>query len=348
MRLRLLVAGALVCVAFAPLARGSGGAGIRELVVPDEVDYISADGGSIAFDQVIGLDCDAITIWRPLAGTKVRIKPTGFCGESGQSDSVTLAGRRLLWEDGFAANTYSDYSVFTLDTSRSVDAKKAAPDLYDYEHIHDDFAQEDYGATAGPFAGHGSLLVFETSYEPKTGPVQNARLWRIDDRRKTLIRRGLDFVTLSVDRDRIAGSGLHGPVYLLGADGRTLRTFQPPVDPIRVVTLQGSDLVVAGGGRLAILDARLGWVKSVLELPADSRFQDYADGIATFVHGNSIHVLRVPDGKDAVVARLHGKGIEGFTVASEIEPQGLYYTYTTARAGHVVFVPWKTLVRSMA
>jgi hypothetical protein len=312
MRLRLLAAGALVLAALAPLAHAGGGAGIRELVVPDEVDYASADGGSIAFDRSIGLNCDAITIWRPLAGTKERIKPTGFCDEGGQSDGITLAGQRLLWEDGFSANTYSDYSVFTLDTSKSVDAKKAAP---------------------------------ETSYEPKTGPVQNARLWRIDGRRKMLIRRGLDFVALSVDGTRIAGSGLHGPISLLGADGHTINTFQPPVDPVRVVVLSGNELAVAGGRRLAVLDARLGWVKTVLGLPAGSRFQDYADGLATFVHGNSIHVLRVSDGKDVVVARLRAKGIEGYTVASEIEPQGLYYTYTTA---HVVFVPWNTLARLTA
>jgi len=348
MRLRLLVAGAFVLVTLAPLAHGSSGSGIRELVVPDLVDYTSADGTRIAFDESIGLNCDAITIWSPLAGTKIRIKKTGFCDESGETTDLAFGGSRLVWQDGFSGNTYTDSSVFTLDTSKSLDARKDAPDLYDSEYTHDDFAQESYGPVAGPFAGHGPLVVFETSYEPKTGPVQNARLWRIDGRRKTLIRRGLDFITLSVDRDRIAGSGQHGPVYLLSADGHTIRTFEPSLPRVRVVTLQGNDLAVAGGGRLVVFDVRSGQVKASRDLPAQSRFQDYADGLATFVHGKSIHVLRVSDGKDAVAARPQGKGIEGYSVGSEIEPQGLYYTYTTDRGGHVVFVPWKTLQRMMA
>lgn len=346
MRVRLMAAGALVAAAAAvPFALAGAGKGIRELVVPDAVDYTSADGGHIAFDQYVGLNCDAITIWSPLAGTRVRIEKTGYCDDSGQTDELALAGRRLLWEDGFAANTYSDYSVFTLDTARSLDAKKSAPDLYDYEYTHDDFAGEDYGQTAGPFAGHGSLLVFATSYIPKQGPVRNARLWRIDAERKTLIRTGLDFIALSVDRNRIAGSSLHGPVYLLDAHGRTIRTFRPSLPRIRVVTLQGNDLAAAGGGKVVVFDTRSGHVKASRDLPAESRFQDYANGLATLVHGNSIHVLRLSDGKDVVVARPQGKGLEGFSVASEIEPQGLYYTYSTETGGRVVFVPWDTLTR---
>jgi hypothetical protein len=345
MRLRLLFAGALVLAAAAPLAHGSGGSGIRTLVVPDAVDYTSADGGRIAFDQFGSLNCDAITIWSPGAGTKVRIKKTGFCDESGQTTDLAFGGSRLIWQDGFSGNTYSDYSVFTLDTSKSLDANKDAPDLYDSEFMHDDFAQEYYGPSAGPFAGHGSLVVFETSYEPKKGPVQNARLWRIDGRQKTLIRRGLDFIALSVDRNRIAGSSHHGPLYLLGADGHTIRTFSLSLPHVRVVTLQGDDLAAAGGGKVVVFDTRSGKVKAARDLPAESRFQDYANGLATLIHGNSIHVLRVSDGKDVVVARPQGKGLDGLSVSSEIEPQGLYYTYATSTAGHVVFVPWKTLAR---
>lgn len=347
MRVRLIVAGILVVAAGVPFAHAGATTGIRELLVPDEVDYISADGGRIAFDQAIGLNCDAITIWNPVAGTRIRIKKTGFCDDSGQTTDLAFGGSRLIWQDGFSGNTYTDYSVFTLDTSKSLDAKKDAPDLYDSEYTHDDFAQEYYGASAGPFAAHGSLAVFETSYEPQKGPVQNAKLWRIDGKRKTLIRRGLDFLTLSVDRDRIAGSSLHGPVYLLGADGHTIRTFKPSLERVRVVTLHGNDLAAAGGGKVVVFDTRSGRVKASRDLPAESRFQDYANDLATLVHGNSIHVLRLSDGKDVVVARSHGKGIEGYSVASEIEPQGLYYTYTTPKAGHVVFVPWETLQRML-
>ncbi len=183
--------------------------------------------------------------------------------------------------------------------------------------------------------------------EHVSGPDTNARLWRVDGRRKTLIRRGVDFASLSVDGGRIAGSVVGGPVLLLGADGHTIRRFPSPLPTIRVVVLQGSDLAVAGGGRIVVLDARSGHVKADRAFPTESRFQDYADGLAALIHGNSIHVFRVSDGKDVVVARPHGPGISGAYVQAEIEPAGLFYEYTTdssdASVGHVVFVPWKTL-----
>lgn len=346
-RLSLIGLLAAAIAAQAAFAQGSGGSGIQVLRVPDLVDYISADGGTLAFDQYIALNCDAITLWSPLAATRVRIGKTGFCDDEGQSDSITLAGRRLLWEDGFAANTYSDYSVFTLDTRKSLDAQRSAHDLFDYEFTHDDYAHQDYGAEAGPFAGHGSLLVFETNVLKVSGALTNVELWRVDGRRKTLIRRGLDFVWLSVDRDRIAGAEPGGEVVLMGARGQTIRTFRPELRRVRVVVLQGNDLAAAGGGKVVVLDGRSGQVKASRSLPGESRFQDYANGLATLVHGNSIHVLRVSDGKDVVVARPQARGIEGNSVAAEIEPEGLFYTYTTQKAGYVVFVPWKTLQQDL-
>src|SRR5207302_5676123 len=81
----------------------------------------------------------------PHAGTRVAIKETGYCDEGGQSDAVILAGSRLLWEDGWSANTYSDYSVFTLDTLETRDGKHAA----DGRFRHAVGAGEDDSRSAG-------------------------------------------------------------------------------------------------------------------------------------------------------------------------------------------------------
>ena len=54
-------------------------------------------------------------------------------------------------------------------------------------------------------------------------------------------------------------------------------------------------------------------------------------------------MLRFSDERDVVVARPQGKRIEGYETGAEIEPAGLVCVYTTAAAGHTVFVPWKTL-----
>ena len=46
---------------------------------------------------------------------------------------------------------------------------------------------------------------------------------------------------------------------------------------------------------------------------------------------------------------MYGLGLPGDYLQADLEPSGLFYTYSTetdkARSCHVVFVPWKTLQR---
>ena len=314
-----------------------------ELVTTDLVGEISADGSNVGVNVLTGINCDAISVWNPVTGVRRTVKRTGYCDDEGESSDLALAGTRVLWQDGFSANTYSDYEVYTADVRVS---RRPAP-LFSYEYTHDDYANQYYGPVAGPFAGHGSLLVMATDVEHVSGPDTCSRLWRIDGRSKTLIRRGLDLTSLSVDGGRIAGAIRAGTVVLLDAHGHTLRTFRPSLKTTRVVVLQANELVAAGGGRIVVFDSRSGRVKTSRALPLHTSFQDYANGLAALVHNDSIHVFRVSDGKDALVARTGGKGLESAYISAQLEPAGLSYTYSNDAHGHVVFVPWSELQQKL-
>ena len=349
MRARLALVSVVAALGvLVPLAQGSSrGTGTRELRTQSLVSEISADGAHVAVDVYTGTDCDVISVWSPLTGARRGIERSPFCADGAISGLATLAGTRLLWQDGESANSYTDYTVYTVDTRRR--ARPAA--LYAYEYTHDDYGNQYYGPRAGPFAGHGSLLVFATVVEHVSGTDTNARLWRVDGRRRTLIRRGIDFTSLSVNGGRVAGAVADGPVLLLGADGHTIRALHPALRLVRVVVLQDHDLAAAGGGKVVVLDTNTGRVKGSRNLPPESRLEDYANGLAALIHGNSIHVFRISDGKDVVVARPHGPGIFSAYIDAQIEPAGLFYTYTTetscCQTGHVVFVPWKTLEQEL-
>jgi hypothetical protein len=67
------------------------------------------------------------------------------------------------------------------------------------------------------------------------------------------------------------------------------------------------------------------------------RLADYQDGIAVYVAGRGVHLLRLSDRRDVTI-RAAGVG----PVHAQLEPSGLFYSYSPAAApghGRVAFVP---------
>jgi hypothetical protein len=65
------------------------------------------------------------------------------------------------------------------------------------------------------------------------------------------------------------------------------------------------------------------------------RLADYQDGLAVYVVGHAVHLLRLSDRLDSAI-RVPGVG----PVHAQLEPSGLFYSYSpVASRGRVVFVP---------
>jgi hypothetical protein len=69
--------------------------------------------------------------------------------------------------------------------------------------------------------------------------------------------------------------------------------------------------------------------------PAALRLADYQNGVAVYVAGRTVHLLRLSDRRDVTI-RAPGVG----PVHAQLEPPGLFYSYSpVASRGRVVFVP---------
>jgi hypothetical protein len=77
---------------------------------------------------------------------------------------------------------------------------------------------------------------------------------------------------------------------------------------------------------------------------ATLRLADYQSGIAVYVVGRVVHLLRLADRRDAAI-RAPGVG----PVHAQLEPSGLFYSYSPAATparGRVAFVPLARLPQS--
>jgi hypothetical protein len=105
--------------------------------------------------------------------------------------------------------------------------------------------------------------------------------------------------------------------------------------------LQGTDVLAHRGITLDDYDAATGALRHEWPIPADAALEDVQGGVAVFVDGSAIHLLRLTDGRDAAIDPA-GSG----PVHAQLERAGLFYSYTVDdanRPGRVAFVPWASL-----
>jgi hypothetical protein len=155
---------------------------------------------------------------------------------------------------------------------------------------------------------------------------------------------------LDADAGRIVVSGDNATL-VLDADGRQLVSL--PLST-QAAVLTGSDLAVSVPGALRDYDATTGALLHTWPLPDVSvgvgfcgvpaffcgnpplRLEDAARGVVVYILHGSIHLLRLGDGRDAV---LHGG------TAARFDSSGIVYAYraTGSWPGRIRFVPFDKL-----
>jgi len=199
----------------------------------------------------------------------------------------------------------------------------------------------------GDVIGKGSLLVFDswkrlqaTCGDTCHGPKQDGRLFRIDDGTAVQIAASSGELTpLAVDNGRILADEGSGTLAILDSNGA--EHLKIAVPGFTEATLQGRDLVVHTGETLADYDATSGVLVHAWHVPADAKLQDAEDGVALYVTSTDVHLLRLVDGHETIIAPS-GSG----PLHVQLEPAGLFYSYTVSdpeRPGRVAFVPAASL-----
>jgi Tol biopolymer transport system component len=288
---------------------------------------LSADGSRAAF--IVGAtaaDCDHVVVWTPSGRALDRFSRPAECDRGRYGTrlyDVELAGSRAAWLSAGGCGNFCDIALTYATLDQKTPAVLATTNAeagtdYDY-HLH----------------GHGELLVFnegprlvrvgggsELCQAGRRGPAICAILRRSDHA----------FAADSVSAQRIAIRE-ENAVAVVDEHGALLRVFSFAPGDVRAARLDGDRLVVARPSSLDVYDVVSGQALVQRPLPAGSALLDADGGVAVMRREQTIMLLRLDDGRSATIS----PGADPLN--ADLEPPGLYYSYTTKDGGgRVVFV----------
>jgi WD40 repeat protein len=278
------------------------------------VQKLAADGGRVAYAS-----CGRISAWSADTGAIVPIEGrTDQCWSAharpAHVGSLAIAGSRLLW---WWANLGLGFRWSMREATlgaQPVDLASGSGNLGG--------PPSDGTGTA---VGSGSLLAMSSwKLHADNGPVVDQQtIERVDPGGcpcPAISTSPGPYTPLDADQGRIVAAGTN-ETRILASDGTVLLSL--PV-PTLAAQLDGSQLVLAAGNQLHVYDASDGALKASLPMPAapvghdcdvyadpscgfgsppaQITLEDVAHGLAAYVFGGQVHLLRLSDGAHRVVA----------------------------------------------
>jgi Tol biopolymer transport system component len=313
--------------------------GAQTLATRDPVEGLSADGGRVAIiAQPAPTTCEHVAIWTPEAKAVQQLgtpKPCRY-GSSGGSYlyGVELAGTRAAWVSAGCGNFCdADLLSASLEAPAPVELNasgsyNAGETPWDY-HVH----------------GDGGLFVFDEGTRLVGIGGGSERCGDRNDETAsicTTLRRGAGAAPADSVSDGLIAVREPDQVTVLDEHGAVVRTFPFATDEVTTARLDGGHLVVARLAVVDVYDVASGVREVSRPLPAGYKLTDVDGGIAVFRHDRSILLLRLADARSMTLTPPRGP------VFAELEPPGLYYSYTAADGtGRVVLLPRADLERQL-
>jgi len=345
------------------------GAGVGEL---------DSSGTTVAFEAVApGHSCGPVRLWRALDGRAMSVP--GLCSTSVASPGseihdLVLEDERLAWLYRFVDRGEGDDCLFVVRVSSALNGAstfgprnrrrclavswnplEGAPAF----HAVYNGGTRYEGDTFEHLEGTGSLLVYSAQHHcpygpacdrPATGP-ETARLFRVARTGPARMASGsLASHPVDVNAGRILLLAPDGDLLLMDRRGRLGTRFGFAQGVVEDAMLDGSTLVAVTSDELAVIDIATGerratWpIDSALGPPP--RLEGLQAGIAVYATGVALHLVRLADGRDAVVEIDH----QGGPTHARLEPAGLYYSYNkthSRRPGRIAFVPFGDVERAL-
>jgi hypothetical protein len=316
------------------------------------VTSLAADGSIAAVSTNCGKRFLEEIAWNPVARSVVRMgsQDDRDCSMIQGIGEQGVASQRLAWVR-LGGGNYTEMWLLTATVKHPRSATTLVENM-----VH-----QDTGDWVGNVHGDGSLLVFNTwsvcywepenpSYAPcptgvppGTYHVYNEKLWRVVGGRKRLLVTSKDELTvLSVAAGRILVQRADGSLELRRADGSLSRAFPFVPGQVLGAQLDASELVVlerASGLRWRVYDPTSGELTRTLPAPARALPADVERGILVYTVGRVVHVLRLRNGHQKSFTAPAGTS----HVLAQIEPAGLFYSYSVGRQGRVRFVPFNEI-----
>lgn len=373
---------ALSCLLLAGAAIAEPQASAQVIRTAGVVDGLAADAGiaAITVRKSRG-DCDRIVAWEPRRRRLVRVgsrkRPCLGLSTGEWIPYTAVAGRRVAWVwDG--GGNFHDLAVRSATVDRPLRVAGLAIRSYNVDSLVGRYAGSPHGD--GELLVYGTWSVcegteLESSHPCPSGTPErepyDSRVQRIRGTRSTTVASDAGALgILGVSSGRIAVLRSDATVAVMSSEGRVVKTFPFVPGEVRGATLDGKRLVVlrrsdgrhtieaydmSGTGRVSrpiappgpASDRRCSW--PVVSLPlcrqpyARLRLVDSENGIAVYVLGRDIHLLRIVDGARTVIRPPATRG----TVEAQLERSGLFYAYQVADSklpGRVGFLPYVMVV----
>ncbi len=300
------------------------------------IESIGMDGSLLAYD-VSGRSCNKVFVWNVRTGGGALVSGRRTCGADSTSTGggvteIAVAGLRVAWIVNQGGNTESDDYLYTASLPKPKETPLATTIRTG------DVDGTLTGGWIGGLVGDGDLLAVDTWQTNAGGDVTDAALRRIRPAGLTTLVSGPAAVRASsADTGRIAVTRDDGTVALYSRAGALLRTVTP--SSVKEAVLHKDYLVVLTKAKtLELYNANTGALVKKLTAAAGAARLDVHAGIAAYAVGRKVHVLRLADGKDAVLGTAP-RAVEGL----EIEAPGIVYAYNTVKGirevGNLAFVP---------
>ena len=302
------------------------------------IESIAMDGPRLAYAVEGGSTCTRVFVWNVRTQSAALVSGKGTCGADSTSTGggvtqIAVAGTRLAWLVNTGGNTESTDDLYTSSLPGWKERKVASA----FRSGNVDGTLR--GSWLGGLVGGGDRIALNQFTTDASGTVATAALQRLDVRLATIAAGKTTLRAASLDRHRIAVLRSDQKVALYDSDnsGRLLLTVAP--SSAREVVLRQDYIVVLTRTRtLEIFNANTGAPVKTLAVAAGAARLDVHSGVAAYAVGRTVHVLRLSDGKDAILATAP-RAIQGL----EVEAPGIAYSYNTVKGikdvGNLAFVP---------
>lgn len=298
-----------------------------QLVAPWSITKLAADGARVAY-----VSCGHVFAWTPSSGVVVQAEPAASlspnCSLGDYTPfeiySLAVSGDRIAFADreGNMGQQWWVHSetIGALDSFATIDAQTGSSGCSS-------------GRGLGDLVGSAGLLFFSAWHDQSGCPARTTdqQIRRIDPGTCIWSREGPGpcpiiatspsgpLAPFDADAARVVAGG-DNATEILSSDGTLLKAI--PVSAL-AAQLAGSDLVVLVRGELLDYDASSGVLRHTIPLPdvpsggecggphsgawechSDARLilEDAAHGLVTYILDGQVHLLRLGDGADTVVA----------------------------------------------
>jgi hypothetical protein len=307
-------------------------AALADLRTKGTITSIAMDGPRVAvgIEHTIAL-CDRVLVWNAVTGGFVRAsagRPSTTCPlnrANGGVGQVALAGTRAAWIVSFGGNTeFTDHVVVASTASPGREHALASATFN---------PDSEAGERVTGLVGKGALLAFGRSHVTRERPL-NGRISRVNGVIATQqIQSSQSGLTaLASDGSRLVVLRANGDVLVLTPSGSLVSTITPGATVRSAALLGGTLALQVPGNRVMLFAPASGKPTGAVQLAGGtSAGIDLQGGRLVYRTYRAVHVVRLSDRKDAVVATAP-RGILGAQMEAT---GGLVYAYNVFETGFV-------------